>query len=891
MSFVDGLLHRLRVLARGDAYDDELRDEMQFHVELEAQALSRQSSAPRDDARRAFGNQTYYREEARGMSALGWLDRVRQDLSYAWRGLRREPAFTAAVVVTLALGLGVNAAVYSVLDRIFVRAPAGVPDPGGVRRLYIEEGYAVTRAGSHVAGSFNYPTYRRIRAALPATLLAAYTPGDSVAVRTSGSAGSAQLSFATASYFRVLGIRPLIGRFFAPDEDRVAMPAPVVVISNALWDRFYHRSVDVLGKPLIIDGSTYTVIGVAPPEFTGIELDRADIWTPLGNFDAAPQMGRPWYESFGNYLRAVARPSTVESPLLDRASAAVRAQTSEFQGKPDTLSKVLMGPLIEARGPAEHAPETTISAKLAAVSLIVLFIACANVTNLLLIRATRRRREIAIRRALGVSGTRLVAQLMTESVLLALVAGTAALVIGGWGGLILRRLLFPRINWAGSALTLRLIAACAAAALLVGVAAGLAPGLGAARFEMLRGLRDGGQGRSRSSNAVRSGLLVAQAALSIVLLVGAGLFVRSLRNLNAIDIGYARDELLLVAPRFSSGIRNDTLVSGTVPSVAAELARAPGVRSVALTNVLPMRGERFEPVYVSRHDSAFHTGHDYPTLTAGSANYFTTAGVRILQGRGFQIADGRGAPPVVVVSQAFARAAWPGKSPIGKCLIVGQPENPCTTIVGVAADVHQMDIIEDETHYQYYLPLGQTPFALPTSILVRADPARFGVIARAARQEIGRALPTSDATYIRSLAASLEPQTRPWRLGAELFSTMGILAVIIAAIGIYSVVAYGVSQRAHEMGVRIALGARTSHIIELVVGGGLGMVAVGIVIGIVGALLLARGVQSLLYGVGTSDPTVLISASALLTILGAIACLIPAWRAARVDPVVTLRAE
>ncbi len=897
MSLVDGLLHRLRVLVRGNAYDDELRDEMQFHVELETQALSRQSATPHDDARRAFGNQTYYREEVRRMTALGWLDRMRQDLWYAWRGLRREPGFTAAVVVTLALGLGVNAAVYSVLDRVFVRPPAGVPDPDSVRRLYIDQGYSISLTGKRTMGasafaSFNYPNYHAIQQALPLTPIALYTPSDSVELRTGVNAGSARLSYANASYFAVLGLRPLEGRFFAPDEDHVESAAPVVVISDPLWDRLYQRSPSALGQRLSVSGRQFTVIGVASPDFTGLDLNRADLWTPLGNFVNKSNRRTPWYQGTGNYLRAFAR---VRNPnaeqLLDaKGGAALRAEKALLQGKPDTLTKMLMGPLVEAQGPAKPSKEATISTRIAGVALIVFLIACANVANLLLLRAARRQREIAIRRALGVSAGRLIGQLMTESVLLAVLAGAASLLLGDWGGLALRRLLFPRINWAGGVVTTHWITACAAGALLAGIVAGLAPAFGALSIDPVRGLRDGARAGHRGARGARSTLLIVQAALSVVLLVGAGLFVRSLQNLDAIDIGYAKDELLLVSPGFSDGARHDTVVAQTLPRLVEALARAPGVRSIALTDMLPMRGFRYAPTYLARQDSAFHVGQTYPTVTSVSPTYLATAGIAVLSGRGFRESDRRGSVPVAVVSQAFARAAWPGQSPIGKCLIVGETSEPCTTVVGVAADSHQWELVEDET-FRYYLPLDQAKFTNPSAILIRGDPAHFGMIATEARRVIAKVLPSSDATYVSSMNAALEPQTRPWRLGAELFSALAALAVIIAAIGIYSVVAYGVSQRAHEIGVRIALGARSANIMELIVASGLRVVAVGIVIGIVSALLLARAIQSLLYGVGTYDPTVLLTAAALLTVLGALACLIPAWRASRVDPVVTLRAE
>jgi predicted permease len=596
----------------------------------------------------------------------------------------------------------------------------------------------------------------------------------------------------------------------------------------------------------------------------------------------------PWYETSGYRLALIARiPSAaVEQQVVTRATAAYR--TIEVR---DSTVAVRTGPIIRAVGPMARDPELTVATRLASVSLIVLIIAVANVTNLLLLRAVQRRREIAVRRALGVSGARLYGQLAVESLLVAALGGAMAVVFAVWAGAALRRLVLPRVQWASSAVDLRTVLVVGALAILVGFLASLAPAFRAMQTSLAdslkAGTRDGGYHQSR----LRSFLLIVQAALAVVLLVGAGLFMRSLDNVRSIDLGYEPDNLAIVRPVFADAGQHDAEMKALFPQVAERLRGIDGVEAVGYTSIPPLQGARFRwiPRLPDRDSLPAFGGDIGPSEVGASPDYFRAVGLRITAGRAFSTGDGPGAPKAVIVSETMARLYWPGQSPLGKCLIIGKRTDPCTTVVGVVADAHRLRMIERKI-LQFYLPVAQSD-ETPSDLVIRARAGRMALAMHEADQALRQLVPGLDGTWNRRFSDVIEPQLRPWRLGATLLSALGALALLVAGIGIYSVVAYGVSQRTHEMGIRIALGARMSDILDLVVADGIRAVAIGIGVGVIAALALGQFVASLLFGITPGDPAVLIGAAAVLCGLGLLACIIPGWRAASVDPAVALRTD
>jgi predicted permease len=887
MSAIRGLAHRFRVLVDPDGYAREVEREIRFHLDREAMQRRAAGLTETDAdsvARRQFGNVTYVREEVRRMSGIEWLDRIRQNLAYAVRGLRQSPGFTAAVVLTLALGLGVNAAMFTFLDRVFVKPPAGVVNPREVRRMYAGLARKDEPNGRMFVQHLWYPQLREIKAADPSVVLGLFQSGaDSVAVRLGASDFPALQGIANTDYFRVLGVRPQLGRFFDAGEDDIANPAPVAIISDAMWKRVFKGDPRVVGSTFRIKYRPITVIGVAPEAFTGIDLNRSDFWLPIGNSGSGTVPTGPWFDSYLGDFSVVTRfaNAATEKRFLDVAARVVPPVKVAFFG--DSTAEVLTGPIQSSLGPGKPGKEVAISMRLGGVGLIVLLITLANVSNLLLVRATRREREIAIRRALGVSRTRLLEQLVTETVLLAAVGGAVALLMAIWVGAALRGLLLPEVRWPTGVLDLRVIAFAGAAALMIGMLIGLVPAVHAWRPDLLSSLRAGGKGATYRRSRLRSGLLMAQAALSLTLLVGSGLFVQSLRNVQRIDLGFEYNRTMMVMPVADTGSLAKDLIRA-MPDLLVRLAAIPGVESVAAASSGPMMGASYGGLILPGHDSLprmfGQRGAARKTVTPG---YFRTIGQRIIGGRELLQGD----PPSVVVSQAMAKAFWPGESALGKCLIVdGKRNGPCLPVIGVTVETHGFSIIEDRGQAQYYTNGPETPW-----VMIRANPEARDRIQPLVSAEVRRFAPRALVVRVRPMEELFERELRPWRLGAKLFTAMGILALIVAAVGVYSVIAYATSQRTNEMGIRIALGARLADIARLVVGDGLRTVVIGIVLGIGLALAAGKLVASLLYGISPRDPLIIGVAAALLAVIGLAACVIPALRAARVDPVAALRTD
>jgi len=899
MSLIDGLLHRLRVLHRGERYSEEIASELRFHADLEALAQrseNRDRVAAEISVRRAVGNVTYYREEVRRMTPLAWFDGLRQDLNYAWRGSARAPGFTAAAVITLGLGIGVNASVFSFLDRLFVHAPDGVVAPSAVRRLYIEYSRPEEPSGRLAFDSFSYPYIRALTLAEDSSVkLAAFTSADSTAIVDGEARVPVRLSRVTGGYFSVLGVVAERGRLFTGEETRIESPTPVAVISDALWRSSFGADEHILGRAIAIGTRRFTVIGIAARSFSGIDVDAVDVWAPANTYEGSGFNGLAWYDTFQSAFRLIARvpPALPETKVLTAATAAIRSVhlTGWFY---DSTAVARAGSILRAAGPSKAEKEVSISTRIAGVALIVFLIAVANVTNLLLVRAARRRREMAVRRALGVSGKRLYQQLLTESVFLGLLGGAAAALFALWGATALRRLLLPGTHWATSAVDGATLVFVALAALAAGVVAGLAPGFQSTRPELVNSLRAGAREGSYRHSRLRSTLLVVQTALSLVLMVGAGLFVKSLDLVRSIDTGYDVEHLAFVGPRFPGARPPAGEVVARLELAVSRLRDVPAIEGVGMTSIAPMRGASYTTITLPDRDSLPEfEGERGASVSAVSPGYFGAVGIPVLAGRDFGDEDRHGGQNTLIVSRAMARTYWPGKTAIGQCLKLGKRSSsaPCATVVGIVGDVHRYDVVE-KPRLQFYLPATQADtFFTPTVLVIRARGANLMAAGAIAAAELRRAFPTSSPAVIRTMAQSLEPQFRPWRLGARLFLALGILALVVAAIGVYSVVAYSVSQRTREMGIRIALGARTADVLSLVVGEGARTVAIGVLVGVLVSLAAGRLVATLLYGITAHDPAVLAGAAVVLMLVGMTASMVPSVRAAKVDPVVALRSD
>jgi predicted permease len=823
------------------------------------------------------------------MTWSGAVDVFRQDVRHAWRSIARTPGFALLVVLTFTLGLGVNAATFAVLDTLFLKPPSGVERPDELRRIW--QSFRGEGGARFFGRAMTGPQYRALsELAGPRASMALFTrethrAGDGLRGR------KLEVEFATASYFPTLGVRPQLGRFYTADEDRRGDGERVIVLSDRLWRSHFGAERTVLGRTIRLGGVPHTIVGVAPPAFGGIELKVADAWVPIAAMPQPPWMKEPLLDSRGMYrFFAVLRaPAGFDIAAFERrASVRTREMSRErWPTDPDTTATVVAASIITARGPGTPDQEWLISTRLAGVAAIVLLIACANVVNLFLARAVRRRREIAVRLALGVSRARLAAFLATETVLLALAAGLGALVAAWWAATLLRALLLPDVGSA-SALDGRLALFTLGVATAAGIASGIIPALQASRPDLTRALKAGARDGQMHRSRLRNGLVVAQAALSVVLLVGAALFVRSLRNVEGLDIGYDADRLVFGSVEFETGQAPATpVVAATIDEVVTRLASRPGVEGATRAGMLPMMGFAVTNFFTDGDSSL--AGRSDASYAVVPSNYFAVVGLRLLRGSVFD--DRPGAPRAVIINDAMAKAVWPGVDPIGRCLRVASPQSPCNTVVGVVETARRDGLIE-EPKEQYYFPLGNAPESgwSATALIVRARESALPAVQSELVSALAAAFPNG-APSVQTMADRLESDYRPWRLGATLFTAFGLLALAVALVGIYSTVSYSVGQRTHEFGVRIALGARVRDVLNQVVGEGVRVVAVGVVAGVVLALAAGRLVAAVLYGVAPSDPGAMLLAALTLLVVAGVAAVVPAWRAARVDPSVALRAE
>ncbi len=874
-------------------------EEIGAHIELEAERLRAEGWSADDarwEARRRFGNVTRAQERFHYARLPAWLDALAQDIRYALRQLGRSPLFAAGVVLTLALGIGANAIVFGVVDRLLLRPPEGIAHPDEVRRIYTRERGAFGETGEITNDYTGYPLVTALREHVPAFREVAGFVGARPATLGRGAeAEQVQLSLVTGDFFDVLGARAAMGRLIDPADDLLPRGNPVAVVSDAFWRTRMGGTTDAVGREIVVNHTPLTVVGVGRRGFTGVDLEAVDVWAPVSTF-AAGEMSDDWATNAGSFwIRAVGRLADGATAAQAEAQGTValrRAVASWDQPWRDSLATIVTGSVIAARSPSGLPAEARVSLWLVGVSGIVLLVACANVANLLLARATRRRREIAVRLALGVGRARLVRQLLTETFLLALVSAVAALAVARWGGALLRSVLLPDVAWSGSPVDARVLAFAGVVTLLTALLAGLVPAVQASRPDLAHalkaGARDGGSGRSRLGR----GLLVAQTALSVVLLVGAGLFVDSVQRLGRLDVGIDLPRVLLAETNLAQAGVEPARVKELWKEGARRVAALRGVERAALAGrSVPMRGGWGVAIALPGRDSTPSLPKGGPYFAVVEPGYLATIGARIVQGRALTDADERSPDRVAIVNEHVAQSYWPGHSAVGECVMLGD-ENECTTVVGVVQDVMLFQMV-GEKRGMVYLPMGDASFrrAAPSALLVRlrdgAPPSTTGAVQR----ELQRLVPEMSYVSVRSFEELVAPEMRPWRLGATMFTVFGALTLLIAAVGLYSVLAYSVSQRGHEIGVRMALGARRADVVGLVVRDGLAVAVAGLLVGLALALAGGRYVESLLYATSPRDPAVLGTATVLLLVVALVASFLPARRASRVDPARALRED
>ena len=824
------------------------------------------------------------------------LENLRRDIAYAIRGLRGKPGFTIAVVATLALGIGANAAMFGIVDRLLFRPPPLLKDAATAHRVYVFETY---RGEENAGGVGRYSRWRDLDTLTTSfEYSAGYTARD-LGVGLGEEAHVMPVGVVSADFFRFFDAPPVLGRYFTRAEDSPPDGTSVAVLSWPMWQTQYGGRADAIGSTIRVDAEVYTVIGVAPRGFTGLTPEKPPaMYIPIARYGASRNCagrGTTWYETYScGWMQMIARRKAdvsiarANADLTHAYAVSYEKQRIEMpRSTPPEIAKphAIVGSILAQRGPNADAT-TKVAAWVGGVSVIVMLIACANVANLLLARALRRRREIALRLALGISRRRLFSQLLTESIILALLGGVVGAFVAHWGGAVLRATLLEQDSQAPAGLRdPRTVLFALVAAVIVGLLTGLAPVLQANRANLNADLKAGArEGHARSP--ARTLLLVFQGALSVVLLVGAGLFVRSLEHVHALRLGYDVDPILLV----SLNMRGEKLDSARDVQLRERLLEAavalPGVENATRQTAAPFWSNSSTNLFVEGIDTVSRLGQfDYAAV---SPSHFRTMGTRLLRGRGIQAQDAATSPRVMVVSDAMGKVLWPGRDPIGQCIRVQADTMPCTYVVGIAENIKEQQLLSDSGYF-YYVPITQSR-TQAGGLFVRArhDAEDIRELLRRALQ---REMPGAAYVTVTPFREIVSPETRSWQLGATMFVAFGLLALALAAVGLYSVIAYNVAQRTHEMGVRIALGARAGDVTRLVVSEAVRVGGSGIVIGVLLALWATRWVKPLLYDVSPTEPGIYLTVAAVLMSVAVLASWVPARRATRVDPNVALRAE
>lgn len=889
------LIARLIDWFRRDELERELTEELRLHRQL----LERDAGVPPDDARRVasrrLGNVTRVREVARERWSIPSLDRLQQDVRYALRGLRRSPGFTATVIITLGLGIGANAAMFNVVDRLIFRPLAYLRDPGTVHRIYWQWQDRET-----VTTSLSGPYLRYLDLRNGTTSFSQYAGFSErdMAVGDGESSRERRVGAVSASFFEFFDAKPALGRFFVADEDVTPRGADVAVLSHDFWQSEFAGR-DVRGELLQVGNVHATIIGVTPKRFAGVnDAVPPAVYIPITTFagSTGTNDAKTYFSSYKwGWMHVLVRRKpgiSLERAEMDASNAWRQSWRVAREDAPLNVPVDSAKPRVVVSSVRPGAgPDPTLESRTAlwvtGVAAIVLLIACANVANLVLARALRRQRETAVRLALGVSQWRLTRQALTESVVLALVGGASALLIAQWAGAAISGTLVTTTTPSSPISDWRTLGFTMALTSIVGTLIGFVPSLLRRRGGLVGTLRGGVRGGMSEGARVRTTMLVIQGALSVVLLVGAALFVRSLTAVQALRMGYDAERVLLVNRIVRGRSPGDSGLRAIRDILMTTAQSLPAVESAAWASSAPFVSTSNTALFVPGIDSVNRFGTF--TYQATTVDYFRTMGTRITRGRAFTRDDRRGAPNVTVVSESMAHVLWPGQDAIGKCFRVFSDTMPCFSVVGVAEDMVQRNIT-DNRRYHYYLPLDQFTRTSGNWMILRlrGDAAIEG---ENIRQALQRAMPGASYVTVQPLRDVVQTAQRSWRLGATMFVAFGLLAVIVAAVGLYGVIAYNVTQRTHELGVRVALGARRPDIIRLVVGQSVRLALAGVAVGLTLAFVLSRWIQPLLFRQSATDARVYVAVATLMIVVALSAGAFPGFRAARADPNAALRAE
>jgi putative ABC transport system permease protein len=892
------LWRRLLFYLRREQFDRDLEEEMQLHLEMKAEENLAAGTSPEEAryaAQRQFGNQTLLREVSRDMWSFRHLETLAQDLRYGLRMMIKNPGFTAVAVLTLALGIGVNTALFSVVNAILLR-PLPYPESSDLAQVW-ESTPKNDRSNFSLA---NFLDYRDQQTGFEQ--MAAYFRRDANLI-FAGEPERVQGAVVSANFLQLLRVRPILGRGFLTEEETPGKHR-VAILSYGLWQRRFGADPHIINKPVTLGSAVFTVVGVLPSHFQFPDpfganplsdtAPKFDLLTPLA-YDQKNLGDRG-----SHFMQVIAR--LKPGVGLTQAQAELRAIASRLEQQYPDRNKGWTVNVFALHDEVARAIRPTLLLLLAAVGFVLL-IACVNVSNLLLARAASRRKEMAIRLALGAPRARLLRQLLTESLLLALSGAAAGLALAYWA---VRAFIafspanVPRTNEIRlDGLTLLFTFGVTA---LASIGFGLLPALQSSKPDVHDAIKDGwrkmgaGTGRQRT----RGLLVVVEVALSLLLLIGAGLMIRTFISFQRVNPGFRTNNLLTMGVALPASKYRERQQWSTFFQQATERIRAlPGVQSVGAVCDLPWRGESDVLGFIIEgRPTALIADDQSAAWHAINPDYFRTMGMQLLRGREFTERDLPGAPEPVIVNETLARRFWPGEDPIGKRIQIydGEPM-PWRQIVGVVSDVKQFGVHNDVKQPglsapaipAIYVPFPQRPWARMTLIAhTTGQPEQLVSAMRAAVQSVDK----EQAVYrVRTMEQYFSDAVAAPRATMFLLGALAVAALQLAAVGIYGVMAYAVSERTHEIGIRLALGARVADVLRLIIRQGMGLVLAGVGIGLAGALIATRLMKTLLFGVSATDPLTFTAITLLLAFVALLACWIPARRAAKVDPMTALRFE